>query len=98
MRLETALCVILRVSCLLQKRLDLAAAVKRMSFSCGVIGEQMNLVETFSNVSCEGGGQLSSCSARKARLQLPESDLWTALTHLVFQVGFFGLSCWERSM
>ena len=59
----------------MHERLDLAAAVKRMSFSCGVIGEQMNLDETSSNVSCEGGGQLSSCSARKARLQLPESDL-----------------------
>ena len=67
--------MILRIRCLLQERLDLAAAVKRMSFSCGVIGEEMNLVETFSKVSCEGGGQLSSCRARNARLQLPERDL-----------------------
>ena len=74
-RLETARWVILRARCLLQMRLDLAAAVKRMSFSCGVVCEQMNLVETLSNVSCEGGGQLSSCKARNARLQLPERDL-----------------------
>ena len=82
----------------MQERLDLAAAVKRMSFSCGVIGEQINLVDTFSNVSCVGGGQLSSCKALKARLQLPERDFWTALTHLVFQVGFLGVVCWRCSM
>ena len=50
----------------------------------------MNLVETLSKVSCDGGGQLSSCKALKARLQLPESDLCTALGHLVFQVGVLG--------
>ena len=50
MRLETALWVILRARCLLHVRLALAAAVKRMSCSCGEICEQMNLVETLSNV------------------------------------------------
>ena len=56
MRLETALCVILRARYLLQERLALAAAVKRMSCSCAEICEQMNLVETLSKVSCDGGG------------------------------------------
>ena len=58
----------------------------------------MNLVETLSKVSCDGGGQLSSCRALKARLQLPESDLCTALVHLVFQVGVLGVVCCRCSM
>ena len=42
---------VLRTRCLLHVRLALAAAVKRMSFSCDEVCEQMNLVETLSNVS-----------------------------------------------
>ena len=93
MRLETALWVILRARCLLQVRLALAAAVERMSCSCAESCVQMNLVATWSKVSCDAGGQLSVWSARKARLQLPESDLWTALEHLVCQVGVLGVDC-----
>ena len=59
-RLDTALCVILRARCLLQERLALAAAVERMSCSCAESCVQMNLVATWSKVSCDAGGQLSA--------------------------------------
>ena len=65
---------------------------------CSSNGEQMNLLATLSKVSCDGGGQLSSCRALKARLQLPDSDLCTALVQLVFQVGFLGVVCCRCSM
>ena len=50
---------ILRARCLLQERLALAAAVERMSCSCAESCVQMNLVATWSKVSCDAGGQLS---------------------------------------
>ena len=43
-------------------------------------------------------GECGTIVFLKARFQLPESDLKTALEHLVFQVGFLGASCCWKSM